>query len=298
MVIPIIGTRYMVSFFFSLLFSIILAEAWSIFSGYTGYINLGPVASLGVGAYLMAQLGSAVPFLGIVSLSSLAGAAMGFLIGLPSLRIRGPYFAILTLGVAEILKFIVLNIGITTQATIAHTIIGPDITFLYYLLTFLAAISILSAYLIRSSKFGLGLLSIRSDEDAAEATGVNTTWYKLAAFAISSSFAGALGPILASRLSYIDPYTVFDPLISFQVVVMAILGGSGDVLGPILGAVLITILSELLISRYPFHYTIILGSVLIVIVTAAPSGLVGVGKSIIGRGTKNLRINLRKVETQ
>ncbi len=274
--VPSLQSQYILSFFFTLLFFIILAEAWIIFSGYTGYVNLGPVAAVGIGSYVMAQFQGTIPFPLILALSGLAGVGLAFLIGLPSLRIRGAYFAILTLGAAAILELVVLNVGILTTGGIARTVIGPDRTELYYYLVAFIVASVLVAHFIRKSKFGLGLMAIRSDEEAAESTGINTTWYKLSAFAISFAFSGMMGPILASRLSYIDPYGAFDPLLSFQVVVIAVLGGSGDVRGPILGGILIATLSEILSTVYPFEYQIILGAVVIVVVLIARTGLAGI----------------------
>ncbi len=282
--IPSFHDQYYTSFFFTMLFYIVLAEAWVIFSGYTGYVNLGSVAAVGAGAFIMADLQDQLPFIVILLISALAGVGLAFVIGLPSLRIRGAYFAILTLGAAVILQLFVLNVGISATGTIARTVIGPTRDELYYYLVVLTPLSILIAHLLRKSKMGLGLLSIRSDEEAAEATGVNTTWYKLAAFAISFAITGMMGPILASRLSYIDPYGAFNTLLSFEVVVIAILGGSGDALGPILGSLLISTLSEVLSTSYPFQYEIILGAILIIIVLAAPRGLSGTYQTLAKRG--------------
>ena len=282
-IVPGFQDAYYTSFFFTMLFYIILAEAWVIFSGYTGYVNLGPVAAVGAGAFIMAYLQDQLPFILILLISALAGVGLAFVVGLPSLRIRGAYFAILTLGVAVILQLVVLNVGISTTGTIARTVIGPSRNELYYYLVVLTPVSIIITHVLRKSKMGLGLISIRSDEEAAEATGINTTWYKLAAFAISFAIMGMMGPILASRLSYIDPYGAFNPLLSFEVVVMAVLGGSGDALGPILGSVLISTLSEVLSTSYPFQYEIILGAILIIVVLAAPRGLSGIYQSLVAK---------------
>ncbi|MBW1921825.1 MAG: branched-chain amino acid ABC transporter permease, partial [Deltaproteobacteria bacterium] len=125
----------------------------------------------------------------------------------------------------------------------------------------------------KNSRFGIGLFSIKEEEDAANSLGINTSIYKWLAFGISAFFPGMVGAILALRRSYIDPYTVFSPAVSFQVIVMAFLGGFEDVEGALLGAVVLTLVSEALWAQYPYYYMIILGAIVIFIVKFMPLGV-------------------------
>jgi branched-chain amino acid transport system permease protein len=282
MAVPRVGNDYVLSILFTLLIYVVLTEAYVLFSDFTGYVNLGMSAGVGLGSYVMVLLQSTLPFPAIVALGALSGVGLAFVIGLPSLRVRGPYFAILTLGAGEILQFIILQIQIA-RGDVESPVFGPDLNYLYYFMVGLAPVSILILKFVAGSKLGLGLRSIKSDEEVAEQTGVNTTWYKLTAFAISFSMAGALGPILSSRLAFIDPFSVFSPLISFQVVVMAMFGGRGSVLAPIIGATFITFLHELLTSTYPYEFDILLGSILIFVVLVAPQGILGLLRTLAAK---------------
>jgi branched-chain amino acid transport system permease protein len=273
--LPQVASDYHVSVALDLMMWIALTESWIILSGYTGYISLGHSAFFGLGAYLMAMTWTQIPYgLGVV-LGGLLSAGFAFAIGFPFLRVRGPYFVILTLGLTEFTKFLFINLEIKFGGTVGRILMmTPSLQTLYYSVLVVSLIATGTAYFVKNSRFGIGLFSIKEDEDAASAMGINTSLYKWLAFGISASFPGMLGAIMALRRSYIDPYTVFNPIVSFQVIVMAFVGGLEDVEGAIVGAVMLTLLSETLWARYPYTYMIILGTAMIFIVKFMPLGLV------------------------
>jgi branched-chain amino acid transport system permease protein len=134
---------------------------------------------------------------------------------------------------------------------------------------------LITAYLIRRSKYGLALQSIGEDEEAAAHTGINVTVLKVIIFAVSAIFIGAAGGIMATRWTYIDPFIAFSPLFSFLPVLMAIFGGMGQFYGPILGAAIFAYLEEILLTRFPYYYMLIFGIILVVAIVYLPEGLVG-----------------------
>jgi branched-chain amino acid transport system permease protein len=273
--LPLVVSDYYVSFFLDLLMWIALTESWIILSGYTGYISLGHSAFFGLGAYSMAMTWPQIPYVLGVLLGGVVSAGFAFLIGFPFLRVRGPYFVILTLGLTEITTYIFINLEIKLGGTVGRILMmTPDLNILYYSILVVFIASTMVTYLIKNSRFGTGLFSIKEDEDAANSLGVNTSLYKWLAFGISAFFPGMVGAILALRRSYIDPYTVFSPMVSFQVIVMAFLGGVEGIEGAIVGAIVLTLLSEALWAHYPYYYMIILGLIMIIIVKFMPMGVV------------------------
>lgn len=273
--LPLYGSDYLVSIGLNVLMWVALTESWIILSGYAGYISLGHAAFYGIGGYVMAISWQGVPFLVAVLLGGLASLAVALVIGFPCLRVRGPYFVILTLGLSEFIKYLFINWEVNVKGTVGRLLMGaPPIHTLYYSIMVIALVTVAVAYMIRRSRFGLALFSIKDNEDAAESLGINTSLYKWLAFGVSAFFPGLVGAIMALRSTYIDPYTVFDPFVSFQVIIMAFLGGYEDVAGPLLGALILTLVSEVLWARYPYYYTIILGVILILIIKFLPSGLI------------------------
>ncbi len=273
--LPLKASDYHVSVVLDILMWIALTESWIILSGYTGYISLGHSAFFGVGAYLMAMTVSSLPFALVVVLAGALSSAFAFAIGLPFLRIRGPYFVILTLGLTELTKYVFINLEIKLGGTVGRIImVAPDLIAIYYSMLVVAVAATVTAYFTKNSRFGVALFSIKEDEDAANALGVNTSFYKWMAFGISAAIPGMVGAIMALRRSYIDPYTAFSPTISFQVIVMALLGGVEGIEGAMVGAIILTLISEVLWAQYPYHYMIILGAVMILIVKFMPQGLV------------------------
>lgn len=293
-VIPFHSTDYIVSVLLDILTWIGLTESWIILSGFTGYISLGHSAFFGIGAYVMAISWLKLPYPLIILISAASSMALAFAIGFPVLRVRGPYFVILTLGLSEFAKYIFINYEVNVKGTVGRIMLGvPNIRTLYFSLLIIAIVTILCAYLIKRSRFGYGLFSIREDEDAAESLGIDTSIYKWLAFGISAFFPGAIGATMALRRTYIDPYSVFDPIVSFQIIVMAFFGGMGKLHGPVLGACILTLISEFLWARYPHYYLIILGVILVFIVKFMPSGILGIFE-LFGKAGKAVKFVRRK----
>jgi branched-chain amino acid transport system permease protein len=293
-VIPFYSTDYIVSVLLDILTWIGLTESWIILSGFTGYISLGHSAFFGIGAYVMAISWLKLPYPLIVLISATSSMALAFAIGFPVLRVRGPYFVILTLGLSEFAKYIFINYEVNVKGTVGRILLGvPNIRTLYFSLLIIAIVTIFCAYLIKRSRFGYGLFSIREDEDAAESLGIDTSIYKWLAFGISAFFPGAIGATMALRRTYIDAYSVFDPIVSFQIIVMAFFGGMGKLHGPVLGACILTLISEFLWARYPHYYLIILGVILVFIVKFMPSGILGIFE-LLGKAGKLVKFARRK----
>jgi len=275
--LPLFSSVYFLGLIVTVLMYIILTVSWNFFSGYTGYISLATAAFFGIGCYV-AVMGwpVGIPYPVLVIIGGLASMVFAVLVGFPALRIRGPYFIILTLGLSELTRYIFLSYEVNVRGFVgAHLVGGPSMETFYYCLLIIAIVVIVTDHLIRNSKFGFGLLGIGGDEEAAEAMGVDTTRYKLSAFALSALFAGCVGVIMALRWTYIETGIAFDLRITFQVIIMAILGGTKDFRGPILGAVVLTAIAETLGTKYPYHYMVMLGVVLILLIMFMPTGLLG-----------------------
>ena len=278
--LPLYASGYYISLPITILMWVILAVSWIIFSGYTGYISLAVAAFFGIGAYMTVILWPALPFPLIIILGGLASMVFALLIGFPCLRIRGPYFIILTLGLSELVKYIFEIYEVRVRGAVGTILLdAPSSEVFYYSLLVIAVIAAATAYFVKNSKFGFALFSIKGNEEAAEAMGVDTTRYKLLAFGLSALFMGFAGAAMALRWTYIDPSVVFNPLLTFQVTIMAILGGVEDFRGPIIGATALTLISEAFGIRYPYHYMALLGITLILLIKFLPMGLLGaIGK--------------------
>lgn len=280
--LPLVAEPYALGIGLSLLMWIALAESWAMFSGLSGYISLGHAVFYGVGAYATVLLWQVVPLWLAIPLSGVAAGLLAVCLGWPCLRVRGPYFVILTLGVSEFVKYIVIS----TEAALGRQgrlLIGtPSLTVLFEAMLVLAVISMIVLYVVRSSKLGAGLLAIREDEVAAEAVGVNATALKLLAFTLSALIPGMVGGLMILRSTYFEPLQAFSPTTSFTIVTIAILGGTDEVPGPVLGAVLLVLMSELLWARAPEVYMIILGVLLVAFVLFLPEGLLGRAQRLLG----------------
>ncbi len=266
---------YTVVLLSAILMYIILTVSWVIFSGPTGYISLAPGAFFGVGIYTSAILGKALPLPIVISIGGLASFCLGLLVGALTLRLRGIYFAIFTFGLVELIKHLLLFWELHVTGTRGRFVMVVDYNTIYYLMLMIFVLLLLTAYLIRHSKYGLALQSIGQNEDAAAHTGINVTMVKVITFAISAFFMGAAGAIMATKWTYIDPYIAFNPFFSFMPVLMAIFGGMGQLYGPVIGAAIFTYLEEFLITRLPELYMLIFGTILVIAILYLPDGLVG-----------------------
>jgi branched-chain amino acid transport system permease protein len=197
------------------------------------------------------------------------------IVALPVLRVRGPYFVILTFGLAELVKFVLLAVE-TALGQSSRLMFGtPGAQILLAWMVALAVLATLLRHFVGISVFGRGLIAIREDETAAETIGIPISRYKALAFALSAVVPGMVGAVMALRSTYFEVLQVFSPTISFTIVTMAIIGGAGDARGPALGALFLVALSEVLRGVSPQLYLIFLGVSLIGFVLFAPNGLTG-----------------------
>lgn len=278
--LPALGSEYLVAVALSFAMWVALAQSWTVLCGMTGYGSFGHAAFYGMGAYVQVLTwGTLSPWLS-VPLAGFVSCLFALIVGYPALKVRGPYFVMLTFGLAEFLKFSVIGIEATLGQFSRLIIGGPSPDALYLAMLGLAAAATLITYVVSNSRFGYGLRAIREEEQAAETVGIPVARYKLAAFGLSAFIPGMVGAVMAMRLSYFEPSQAFDALISFNIVVMAMIGGSDDARGPLLGALFLIGLSELLWARAPQVYMIVLGVLLVFFVLFAPHGL---AKQLFGR---------------
>lgn len=282
-----------------------LAQAWNLIGGFAGYASFGQVVFFGVGGYVVAVILVHVGWSFWVALPIAGVIAAGYaaLIGGPLLRLRGHYFAVATLGVAEGTREIVINLPRLTGGGGGVTIptVGPDAPTAYlgndsFYLLFLAiaALALLVSGLVSRSKFGLALRAIHQDEDGAAAVGINTTRTKVLCFALSGAITGLVGGTYAFQQVTIYPDRLFDVEITVLMVVMVVIGGSGTVLGPVLGAIGLQFVSEWLRQTFPTAHTLLLGALIIVAVILLPQGLVNYVREARASGDFSLLSNVRR----
>ena len=275
---PAVLSPFLIQFLINLFMLAALAESWNIIGGFTGYASFGNVAFFGIGAYTTGVLLTVggLPFALALPAAGLLAMAFGALIGLPILRLKGHYFAIATLGVAETTREIVYNLKITGGGTgLTMPITKSPLPFFYLMLAILLAATLVNWWL-SASRFGYGLIAIREDEDAAAAMGINTALYKTVAFALSGAFAGLAGGVFAYWITFIDPDGVFRVIMTIQMIIMAVFGGMGTVVGPLLGALVLASVSEVLSTQLVSLAELFNGLIVILVVLFMPRGLVDV----------------------
>jgi ABC-type branched-subunit amino acid transport system ATPase component/ABC-type branched-subunit amino acid transport system permease subunit len=264
----------------------IMASGWNIISGFTGYVSLGHSAFLGIGAYTTALMSirvfdGASPFW-FVPVSAVVAGVFAAVVGAVLMRTRGHAFVILTIAFLFVMQLVTLNWSELTNGNHGLTLPLPqwDVAYqnwpFYYSLIGLLALSVLLSWWIRRTKFGMGLIAIREDESKAASVGINTPIYKVLAFVASAVFVGAAGGIYAYYLTFIDPRGMFRIIVSVQVVLAALLGGRGTILGPVLGAFIFEPLNETT-NNYELlagpRRLILYGGLLAAIVLLLPRGI-------------------------
>lgn len=276
--LPLFGSGYQVTFTIQVFMWIALAASWNLMSGFTGYVSFGHVAFFGVGAYTAAILITKAGWhwLPAAAAGALPAMALALAIGYPCLRLKGPYFAISMLGLNEVVRALVSYFedftgggnGISLPPDAEN---GP----VYYAMGGVAlAVTALTWWVVRS-RFGLRLIAIREDETAAEAMGVDTARLKLYAFLLSAAFPGIVGGLYAWYASHIEPLSVFPLLTTITMIVMCLFGGAGTVLGPVIGAVALSVLQEIVWARFLYLHQAIFGALIVAVVLLMPRGIVG-----------------------
>jgi branched-chain amino acid transport system permease protein len=275
---PFYVRPYLVILLASVIQHVVLTLSWAIFSGPTRYISLASAAFFGVGVYASAILGETLPLPLLIPFGGLISFILALFIGLLTLRLKGMYFIIFTFGISELIRHFLLWFETNFTGTVGRWVVAVDHTTVYYIMLIIFVIALITAQMIRRSKFGLALQSIGEHEEAAIHIGINVTVLKTMTFAVSAFFMGATGAIMATRWTYIDPAIAFNPLFSFMPVLMAIFGGIGHLFGPIIGAALFSLLEEVLITEFPYYYMLVFGIILIAVISFLPNGLVGLFK--------------------
>jgi branched-chain amino acid transport system permease protein len=276
--LPFVLPSYRTAFVLSTFMYITLASSWNIIAGYTGYVSFGHAAFFGLGAYttslLILKLGA--HWLLAATAGGLVAAAVALPLGFILLRLRGPYFAISMLGLAAAFE-VVANSWVSLTRGGAGLNLPPTLNLvqIYFAMGIAMVLVIGLSYRIATSRYGLRLFAIRDDEQAAEVLGINTTLHKVSAYVISAFFPGVVGGFYAWNLAYIDPSSVFRPILSIGMVIMAMFGGIGTVAGPILGGLVLTTLAEGLWSRLPVFHQAAYGMLIIIVVLFLPGGIVG-----------------------
>jgi branched-chain amino acid transport system permease protein len=278
--VPLMSNNFIIRFGTDILMFAILASAWNIIGGYTGYASFGNVVFFGIGAYVtaigMEKVGLSFGFAYLAA--GAAAAIFAVLIGLPVLRLRGHYFAIATLGVAEAMKALVQNLAITEgNAGIYLPVLDLGIKqqylFFYFMMLGTLMLTLVGTWLLLNAKLGYALVAIREDEDAANSIGINTTLCKTIAFALSGFFTGLAGSIYAFQQAFIQPGPVFTVQTTVKMIVMAVFGGMGRLLGPLIGAFSIEVISETLSNYFLVAHTLFFGTVVILAIIFTPKGI-------------------------
>jgi branched-chain amino acid transport system permease protein len=278
---PETASSYDVTLALTVLLTITLATSWNIISGFAGYVSFGHAGFFGIGSYVGALLlfHDTMHWMPAMVVAGLATAAVALVIGYPTLRLRGPYFAITMLGLSELARIVTTAWDSLTRGGLGvYLPILRDTTPNYYAMLALTVGAVVVSYVVATSGFGLKLLSIRDDEVAAQAMGIDTTRYKIAAFALSSFFPGAAGAIYARHVGFIDPVTVFAVIWSIRAIATTVLGGQATILGPIIGAVLLTLVSEEVWASDPNLYQVVFGGITVLAVLFVPGGLISLAQ--------------------
>ncbi|MBF9031945.1 branched-chain amino acid ABC transporter permease [Rhodobacterales bacterium HKCCE3408] len=277
--LPLVDQGYWLSIGVSIAMFTVLATSWALFSGPTHYISLATAAFFGIGTYVTGSFYESVSFWLLLPAAAIVGGLLAGIVGLATLRLSGVYFVIFTLGLAELVRQVI---------TWAQNMTGHRGTYvlldfgsrsveevIYWTLLGLAAIVYLAGWLIGRSRLGFALRIIGDDEEVARHSGINTARAKVLLFMVPGAVAAATGAALAPRYVYIEPALAFTPLLSFQVVIMALLGGAGRLWGPLVGVIPFTLLWEVISATFPNQTTLLLGAAFLVIVYVLPRGFVG-----------------------
>ena len=293
--LPRYANAYHLSLAISLLQFTVLATAWGMFSGPTRYVSLATAAFFGVGAYTVAVLGEVLAWPLVLGIAAAIGGSMAAIVGLSTLRLSGVHFVIFTFGLAELVRQLVVWYEVNKTRVLGRYVF-VDITQndIYWQLLVLAVVVFAIGWMIARSRLGFALRIIGEDETVAQHCGINVTIAKVALFTISATVMTLVGAIMSPRWTYIEPSIAFNATISFQVVIMALLGGAHRLWGPLLGAVPLTLLFEFLSARFPSTSTLVMGVVFLLIVYALPSGVAGLWDRITSRPASRM---MRSAET-
>ncbi len=272
--LPSYGSDFAVSMALTCLMYVALSSSWAMFCGTTRYLSLATSAFFGIGAYASALMLDTLPWAQAVALGAGLAAAVALVMGAAVLHLRGTYFAVLTFGMTELIRHAITYFEKSVTGTVGRVLsVVPERDTVYLTVLALAVAAVAVSILVRRTRFGLALSGIGADEQRAQTLGVNTRWVKLAGFMLTAAFAGAVGAAMSVRWTYIDPHTVFNPFIGFQTVLIALIGGALTLWGPLIAAIVFSLLAETLRLQAPQIYMMSLGLLLILSVLYLPGGL-------------------------
>lgn len=282
--LPLTDNGYLMSIGVTIAMYVVLCTSWALFSGPTHYISLATAAFFGIGTYVTALGTDVLPYWTLLPIAAVVGAVLAGLVGLATLRLSGVYFVIFTLGLAEMVRQVVTWWQNQTGQHGSYVITDIMEQHIYWQLLGLAALVYLTGWAIGRSRLGFALRIIGDDEQVAAHSGINTARAKVALFMVSGLVASVTGAMLAPRYVYIEPSLAFAPMLSFQVVIMALLGGPGRLWGPLVGVIPFTLLWEVIASNFPNQTVLLLGVSFLVIVYVLPGGFVGLIEKLRKRG--------------
>ena len=272
--LPSYGSEFAVSMALTCLMYVALSSSWAMFCGTTRYLSLATSAFFGIGAYSSALMLDTLPWAQAVGLGAGLAAAVALIMGAAVLHLRGTYFAVLTFGMTELIRHAITYFEKSVTGTVGRVLsVVPERDTVYLTVLALAVGAVAVSITVRRTRFGLALSGIGADEQRAQTLGVNTRWVKLAGFMLTAAFAGAVGAAMSVRWTYIDPHTVFNPFIGFQTVLIALIGGALTLWGPLIAAIVFSLLAETLRLKAPQIYMMSLGLLLILSVLYLPGGL-------------------------
>ena len=272
--IPHYGSDFVISLTLTCLMYVALATSWTLFCGSTRYLSLATSAFFGIGAYAGALALEFLEWGSVIAFGAAVAAALAVLMGSAVLHLRGTYFAVLTFGMTELIRHAVSYWERKVTGTVGRVLTDvPERDTVYLTVLGLAVLAVLVSMIVRRTRFGLALAGIGADEQRAMTLGVNTRRVKVIGFALTAAFAGAVGAAMSVRWTYVDPATVFNPFIGFQTVLIALIGGIATLWGPLIAAIVFSLLAETLRLQAPQLYLMTLGLLLIASVLYLPGGL-------------------------
>lgn len=275
--LPGFGSDFIVSMALTCLMYIALSSSWALFCGTTRYLSLATSAFFGIGAYTSAIGLETLSWPVAIAAGAGIAAVVAVVMGAAVLHLRGTYFAVLTFGMTELIRHAISYFEKSVTGTVGRVLmVVPERDTIYFTVLLLAVLAVALSIAIRRTRFGLAMQGIGADEQRAQTLGVNTRLVKTAGFALTAAIAGAVGAAMSVRWTYIDPHTVFNPFIGFQTVLIALIGGAMTLWGPLIAAIVFSVLAETLRLQVPQVYMMSLGLLLILSVLYLPGGLASV----------------------
>ena len=270
---PMFSNPYMVVLFITIFMYLTLCLSWNVFCGPANYVSLGTAAFFGIGVYTSAMFKD-LPLPMVMLMAGVLSFALGLVVGTASLRIKGMYFAIFTFGLSEFLRQTMIWYEVNITGTVGRWLPLQDTNTVFYYMLGVFVVTMLFAVLLQRSRWGLALRSIGEAEDAAAHVGINVNMVKILTFAATCFFMAIAGAVLATRWSYIDPDLAFSPMVTFFVVMMTLVGGfRSTIYGPLLGALILTVLSDTVLANFSNLTMLLFGVILIVVIFFLPNGL-------------------------